>query len=396
MSDHAETQGVLDKVRPHLGTFGITRVANVTGLDRLGVPVYMVCRPNSKSLAVFQGKGISENAAKISGIMEAVECFHAENLSTPILKDSFNHLSLGTRMNLARLSRLKDRIFYEDNAMQWIHGHDLISGHEKMVPHQSVHMDCTVHNAEPQIFISDTTGLAAGDTMIHAVNHGLYENIERDALALWSLTKLDKKFIKKIKLRDIKDDFILSFLDRCDDADTAVAAWDITTDIGIPSFVCKIMARDYVGNGVRPAFGSGTHISPLVALQKAVTEAAQSRITFIAGARDDQYAYHYQSQLSLDTYNRWHREVVEQKEHRDLTDIQDHSYSIPDGDQAYILDSLALQGLDEVVAVDLSKPEFGISVAKTLIPGLEGVSFSGQRLIGERGRYHLSLQEGHA
>ena len=34
------------RVRPYFSEAGITRVANVTGLDRLGIPVVMVTRPN--------------------------------------------------------------------------------------------------------------------------------------------------------------------------------------------------------------------------------------------------------------------------------------------------------------------------------------------------------------
>ena len=45
------------RVTPLMALMGITRVADVTGLDRIGVPVVMVCRPNARSLAVSQGKG---------------------------------------------------------------------------------------------------------------------------------------------------------------------------------------------------------------------------------------------------------------------------------------------------------------------------------------------------
>ena len=53
----------LERLRPHLATMGITRVANVTGLDRTGVPVVMVVRPNARSVAVSQGKGLTLAAA---------------------------------------------------------------------------------------------------------------------------------------------------------------------------------------------------------------------------------------------------------------------------------------------------------------------------------------------
>ena len=56
------------RVRQLMPVMGITRVANVTGLDFVGVPVVMVTRPNSRSLAVSQGKGLDLDTAKASGL----------------------------------------------------------------------------------------------------------------------------------------------------------------------------------------------------------------------------------------------------------------------------------------------------------------------------------------
>ena len=59
-------------VEPHRKTFGITRVADVTGLDRIGVPVAMAVRPNARSLSVSQGKGVDRDAARASALMESI------------------------------------------------------------------------------------------------------------------------------------------------------------------------------------------------------------------------------------------------------------------------------------------------------------------------------------
>ena len=68
------------RVLAHKDVLGITRVANLTGLDRTGIPVVMVCRPNARSSAVFNGKGIDIAAAKASALMEAAETWHAEHV----------------------------------------------------------------------------------------------------------------------------------------------------------------------------------------------------------------------------------------------------------------------------------------------------------------------------
>lgn len=71
---------------------GITRVANVTGLDSVGIPVVMVCRPNSRSVAVSQGKGIDLASARASGLMEAVELYHAETITLPLRLATYEEL----------------------------------------------------------------------------------------------------------------------------------------------------------------------------------------------------------------------------------------------------------------------------------------------------------------
>ena len=38
----------LARMRPHLPAMGITRVANVTGLDHIGIQVFQACRPNAR------------------------------------------------------------------------------------------------------------------------------------------------------------------------------------------------------------------------------------------------------------------------------------------------------------------------------------------------------------
>src|SRR5688500_16778254 len=61
------------RIEPPLAAAGITRIADVTGLDGLGIPVALVVRPNSRAFSVLQGKGLDFTAAKVSGAMEALE-----------------------------------------------------------------------------------------------------------------------------------------------------------------------------------------------------------------------------------------------------------------------------------------------------------------------------------
>ena len=115
------------RVQPYLAGMGITRVANVTGLDRIGVPVVMVCRPNSRSLAVSQGKGLTLDAAKASGVMEAIELYHAERIELPLKLGSARELARTHRLvDLDALPRRADSRFHPDLPMLWIEGRNLL------------------------------------------------------------------------------------------------------------------------------------------------------------------------------------------------------------------------------------------------------------------------------
>ena len=108
-------------LRPHFGLFGITRLADVTGLDHLGIPVAVCCRPNGRALSVSQGKGRTRAQAFASALMESIETWHAE---TPALAEHRaapevaardpRFLDLG-RVTLPRRSRLS-----RDRPIPWL------------------------------------------------------------------------------------------------------------------------------------------------------------------------------------------------------------------------------------------------------------------------------------
>src|SRR5258707_5540781 len=86
----------LARFRPHAAAMGITRLGNVTGLDRIGIPVTVAVRPNSRSFSVSQGKGLGVSQAMASAIMEAIELFHGEELAQRTVTASFRELQAKT------------------------------------------------------------------------------------------------------------------------------------------------------------------------------------------------------------------------------------------------------------------------------------------------------------
>ena len=85
----------LERVEGMLPAMGSTRIANVTGLDKIGIPVVMTFRPNSRSLSVFQRKGVDLDAARASGVMEAIETYHGETILNPLKLASYEEMRRG-------------------------------------------------------------------------------------------------------------------------------------------------------------------------------------------------------------------------------------------------------------------------------------------------------------
>ena len=136
----------LASLMPLMPKLGITRIANVTGLDRLGIPVISVCRPNSRSLAVYQGKGATVTAAKVSGLMESIERYHAEFTPPPTQLASF--AAMRGQVPIVEADELAARNgmhFRADLDRGWVQGLDVLGKTPIWVPHEIVHFATATH-----------------------------------------------------------------------------------------------------------------------------------------------------------------------------------------------------------------------------------------------------------
>ncbi|ADI03601.1 ycaO protein [Streptomyces bingchenggensis BCW-1] len=135
-------------------------------------------------------------------------------------------------------------------------------------------------------FATSTNGLASGNSTAEAALHALYEVIERDAVA--RLTTLPRAERPRLDLPSVDDPDCAELLDRFGAAGVSVTAFDATWPpgeggTGVPCYHVSVWSPDLPV--VVP--GSGCHGAPEVALARALTEAAQGRLTVISGSRDD-------------------------------------------------------------------------------------------------------------
>jgi len=370
----------LNKVKPLLPAMGITRIANVTGLDRIGVPVIMVTRPNARSIAVSQGKGLDLDAAKASGVMEAIEVYHAEHIQHPLKLASHNEmrsahdgmLSSHDLIDLDRLAKVADSRYHPDLPMLWIEGVDLLNNAPLWLPYETVHTNFTLPSPPGAgSFSPSTNGLASGNHILEATCHAIFEIIERDAVTLWRSRSYDDLVdLKRLDLDTVVDPGCQEVLRRLDAAELEIAAFDVTSDLGIPVFYATLLDRRHEMS--HPGIGAGCHIAPEVALLRALTEAIQVRMTYITGARDDlsphEFTDHGRSQ-KVDPVNALMSRDGRRKAFNDVA-------SPPIGatfadDLGFLLQRLKAAGIEQAVACDLTRPEFDVAVVKMIIPGLE-------------------------
>ncbi|AJT61883.1 hypothetical protein T261_0192 [Streptomyces lydicus] len=266
-------------LKPELRRLGITRVARLTDLDHLGIPVWTAIRPHSHTLVTTQGKGASDELAKISAVLEAAELWHAEQPMPVTMHGSHHALDVPYPMATLPVKMDHDGLSHLDLA--WVAGTGLGSGKSIPVPadlaRRRVHRDVSL----PDIFHVTSNGLACGNTLGEATLHGLYEVLERDVLHRDYASGGKRRTL--VDPRSIGHPYCRDLIDRFLNAGMWLELALVDSDFHIPVCAAYIWSEDY------PIVfaGSGCHRDPHIALSRALTEAAQSRLTCIAGTRDD-------------------------------------------------------------------------------------------------------------
>jgi YcaO-like protein with predicted kinase domain len=349
---------------------GITRLGNITGLDRIGIPVAIAVRPNSRSVSVSQGKGLALPQALASALMEAAEGFHAEEIAPAT---TLSYRRLARRHPVVEPATLcpAGRPFDPDAAIAWIEGWDLLRQEPCWLPAEIVHTDYT--QPLDGCFLAGSNGLASGNDPAEALGAAICELIERDAVALWQAQDIRRQARSALDLGSVADPGCASLLARYEAAGIAVRVWQATTDLGVPAFLCQIRDPSSGDPGRRRRFhGAGCHPDPAVALCRALTEAAQTRLTYIAGIRDDLAPAAYREPENAAIADALYDALAQEAAPVPFAAAAGFAGDDLAADLARLLDRLRAGGIARAVAVDLSRPALGLPVVRVAIPGLEG------------------------
>jgi bacteriocin biosynthesis cyclodehydratase domain-containing protein len=209
---------------------------------------------------------------------------------------------------------------------------------------------------------ADSNGCAAGNTLGEAIVQGFLELVERDAYAIWWYNRLQRA---EVDLGRFDDSYVRDLQDQL--AETGRRLWvlDVTSDLGIPSFVAVTHWMHEGRENIE--FGSGAHFDARIALLRALTELNQFlSIGLMGGGKGDK------SSLDATTPLR----------------LQEHPYLTPSGNPAVHSGSASefgrldtreqvaacvnlakREGLDFLV-LDQTRPDIEVPVVRVIVPGL--------------------------
>jgi ribosomal protein S12 methylthiotransferase accessory factor len=233
-------------------------------------------------------------------------------------------------------------------------------------------------------FPASSNGLASGNHLLEAINHGICEVIERDAVAVWDHLDKARRERTRLDLGTVDDHDCADILERLERAGFAVGVWDATTDVGIASFYCLVTDRRQ--ENAHSGAGAGTHPARAIALLRALTEAIQVRTTYISGSRDDRRPAEFTAPALEQKLRRARGLMAGPAAQRDFRHVPSHEAATCADDLDWMLDRLRVAGIAEVVTFDLTGPEVGVPVVRVVIPGLEGPDDHDTYVPGPRAR----------
>lgn len=375
----AETWRRVEELLPR---FGITRLSRLTGLDKVGIPVWNAVSPNAKSIVINQGKGVSDIDARVSAAMEALERAVACTPSASTIKLSPRDLATAGEKfaTLSPLIASGQPDINADDLIVWVKGIDLFTTDAVWVPLDAATLDRTIENRH---FWQSSDGLASGNDETEAILHGLLERVERDADVLWRLRSISARLRTCIDPRHFGSPVIDALVEKYDRSGLIIRVFDLASDIAVPCYAAVAAEADIL-NWRQPRFhdvtiGYGAHLFAQRALIRALTEVAQSRLTYISGARDDLFAETYRRPLPVDT-----QQLFQARPAPPSVQTFSGKADTPKSLLKRLLGELKDAGIMHAIAVHLHPPGLPICVVKVIVPDLESPDGARKHRLGAR------------
>lgn len=358
---------------------GVTRIAEITHLDRLGIPVYSAIRPGAAegAVSIYAGKGATKSQAKASAMMEAFERYSAEiNVEDAQMFETGLYGEMEGAINPETLILPQQSYKADTTRLDWVKTVDVTDDEEYLAPVNAIYHPY-IPRGGAVLFKSNTNGLASGNRIEEAVYHGITEVVERDA---WSIFEAKKKCRGEVVCDGTENPLIRDMLHKFDQSEIEVKLLDLTADVDITT-IAAVADDTVLRDPALLSLGVGTHLNPEVAVIRALTEVAQSRATQIHGTREDTNRAVFMRKAGYERMKRINKHWFSDS-HKliDISHIKDKSKPTFKEDIETCVNILKKNGFDKIYYTNLTRREIEIPVARVIIPGMEVYSVDMERM----------------
>src|SRR5215204_6082209 len=157
----------LAKIIPICKDIGVTRISDITYMDKLYIPNFSAILPNTEdSIWVYSGKGITKQHAKVSALMESIEryCSLPSTYSKNFIHGTYSELSkiYNKVLHPNEVVEPVEPIYNDkESIIDYVLGFDLLKNEEVLVPAQLVFAKFYAKSPSINTFLySHTNGLA--------------------------------------------------------------------------------------------------------------------------------------------------------------------------------------------------------------------------------------------
>ncbi|MXN79510.1 TOMM precursor leader peptide-binding protein [Burkholderia sp. 4701] len=313
-----------------------------------------LCEALERFSSVYQG-----DEATVTGGMDALladPACDAEPIHVNALQQ-FSERQFDAREAINALTRdVRKQVpprFTARDVIDWTPAWSLVSGKRHLVPLSYCYAE-TPDSAQTDVAcVHNPNGCAAGSTLDEAILQGMLELIERDAVAIWWYNQVPRP---GIDLASFEEPYFDALVKEYETFGWRLWALDITHDLGVPA-VAALAENPADG---RFSIGFGCHLDARIAVQRALTEVNQLL------------------DIAADAPHPWDREKLLDTGFlypaSDVRRTTGSTWQPVEADTlpaaiAHCVGKIAAAGMD-VLVVDKTRPDIGLSVAQVIAPGL--------------------------
>ncbi len=380
-------------------------ISNITGVipevtpyhKKEGTPIYNFSSGKNRALqstSLFWfnhhlrsgngGKGKNNIQAKTGALCEAIEryslLYHGDEYA---IKASYEELHNAILPNECMLfsekqydnrSSINNKInkFYEytpirfnkKEIMDWTPFYSLTNKSYKYVPSCFSYSQYPGKDEYNLYSYPDSNGSAAGNTREEAILQGFLELVERDAAAIWWYNRIKRP---EVDLSNTENTYINEVIQYYHTIGRDIHVLDITTDIGIPTFVAISYAKSEKKRKILYAFGA--HVEAKIALERAIIELNQ----LLPIVQNNSYlttdpifvnwlnTVNFETDTYLAPQSGLKKNII-----KDFPDLCEKNIQ---NALKLCVDSAKKIGL-ETLYLDLTRPDISLPVVKVIVPGL--------------------------